>query len=56
MVDLVIADLGMFSIDRKGGAGMSLIELADGVSVDEVRAKTEAEFKVALGSMPAAAE
>jgi hypothetical protein len=51
VVDLVIADLGMFSIDRKGGAGMSLIELADGV-----RAKTAAGFKASLVSMPAAAD
>jgi acyl CoA:acetate/3-ketoacid CoA transferase beta subunit len=56
VVDLVIADLGMFSIDRKGGAGMSLIELADGVSADEVRAKTAAGFKASLVSMPAAAD
>jgi 3-oxoacid CoA-transferase subunit B len=27
---------------------MALIELADGVSLDEVKAKTEAEFRVAL--------
>ena len=28
--------------------GMALIELADGVTLDEVKAKTEAEFRVAL--------
>jgi 3-oxoacid CoA-transferase subunit B len=50
VVDLVITDLGVFSIDKKGGSGMSLIELADGVTVDEIRAKTQAEFKVALDS------
>ena len=27
---------------------MALIELADGVTLDEVKAKTEAEFRVAL--------
>lgn len=27
--------------------GLTLIELADGVTVDEVKAKTEAPFKVA---------
>ena len=31
---------------RQGG--MALIELADGVTLDEVKAKTEAEFRVAL--------
>ena len=32
VVDLVITDLGVFAIDKKGGAGMTLIELADGVT------------------------
>ena len=32
VVDLVITDLGVFSIDKKGGSGMTLIELADGVT------------------------
>jgi 3-oxoacid CoA-transferase subunit B/3-oxoadipate CoA-transferase beta subunit len=48
VVDLLITDLGVFEIDRKGG-GVVLSELASGVSVDEVRARTEAEFKVADG-------
>jgi hypothetical protein len=34
--------------DRQGGGtGMTLIELADGVTLDEIKAKTEASFKVA---------
>lgn len=49
VADLVITDLGVFSISRKGETDMRLIELADGVTVDEVAAKTEARFKVALG-------
>ncbi|PVE25127.1 succinyl-CoA--3-ketoacid-CoA transferase, partial [Microvirga sp. KLBC 81] len=49
-----ITDLGVFSIDKKGGSGMTLIELADGVTVDEIRAKTQAEFKVALNGKQAA--
>ncbi|MDR3508812.1 MAG: 3-oxoacid CoA-transferase subunit B [Caulobacteraceae bacterium] len=47
-VDRAITDLCVFDIDRKGG-GLTLIELAPGVSLDEVRAKTEAEFKLAAG-------
>ena len=49
VVDLVITDLGVFSIDKHGPAGMTLIELADGVTLDEIKAKTEASFKVAPG-------
>ena len=36
------------SIDKKGDGGMTLIELADGVSEGEIRAKTEGEYKVGL--------
>jgi len=46
---MVITDLAVFTIDRKGGAGMTLIELAPGVTVDEVKGKTEAKFSVAKG-------
>jgi 3-oxoacid CoA-transferase subunit B len=48
VADLVITDLGVFSIARRGETNMQLIELADGVSVDEITAKTEARFSVAL--------
>jgi 3-oxoacid CoA-transferase subunit B len=48
VVDLVITDLGVFEIDKKGDGGMTLIELADGVTEDEIRSKTEADFSVAL--------
>jgi 3-oxoacid CoA-transferase subunit B len=47
VVDLVITDLGVFSIDKHGKGGMRLIERADGVSLDEIRSKTEASFTVA---------
>ncbi len=47
VVDLLITDLGVFDIDRKGG-GVTLTELAPGVTVDDVRAKTEAEFSVKI--------
>lgn len=48
VVDMVITDLGVFTIDKHGSGGMRLIELADGVTLDEIRAKTEAVFSVAL--------
>ena len=47
VVDLLITDLGVFEIDRKVG-GMRLTALATGVSLDEITAKTEAEFVVGL--------
>ena len=44
VVDMVITDLGVFTIDKKGADGMMLIELAPGVTRDEIRAKTEATY------------
>jgi len=45
-VDLVITDLGVFEINR-GKTPMRLLELAPGVTLDEVKARTEAGFEVA---------
>jgi 3-oxoacid CoA-transferase subunit B len=55
VVDMVITDLGVFTIDKKGDGGMALIELAPGVTVDEIRDKTEGSFRVALKNEPAQA-
>jgi 3-oxoacid CoA-transferase B subunit len=44
-IDLVITNLGVFEVER--GKGMILIERAEDVSVEEIRDKTEAEFRVA---------
>ncbi|HXW19401.1 MAG TPA: CoA transferase subunit B [Roseiarcus sp.] len=50
VVDLVITDLGVFAIDKHGSGGMKLIELADGVTEPEIRAKTEANYTTALAA------
>ena len=42
-IDLVITDMAVFDVDRKKG-GLTLIELAPEVSLDDVKAKTEASF------------
>ncbi len=46
VVDLLVTDLAVFEIDRKAG-GATLLELAAGVDLAELRAKTEADFEVA---------
>jgi 3-oxoacid CoA-transferase subunit B len=46
VVDLVVTDLGVFSIDRHGGGGMTLMEVAPGVTLDEIKSKTEASYRV----------
>jgi 3-oxoacid CoA-transferase subunit B len=48
VADIVITDLGVFTLARKGPSKMTLVELAPGVRVDEIRAKTEAKFEIAL--------
>jgi 3-oxoacid CoA-transferase subunit B len=54
VVDLVITDLCVFAVDKKGGTGLTLLELAPGVTVEEIRARTEADFKVAADLRQAA--
>ena len=46
VIDMVITDLGVFEIDKVAGH-MVLVELADGVGLDEIAAKTEANYTVA---------
>lgn len=47
VVSTIITDLAVFQVDRANGGGLTLTELAAGVDVEEVRAKTDAEFVVA---------
>ena len=49
VVDMVITDLGVFTIEKKNPNGMKLVELAPDVTTDDIRAKTEADFTVAPG-------
>jgi 3-oxoacid CoA-transferase subunit B/3-oxoadipate CoA-transferase beta subunit len=46
VVDLVVTELGVFDVAR-GKHPVTLLELAPGVTLDEVKAKTEAQFEVA---------
>ncbi|KAF2120293.1 hypothetical protein BDV96DRAFT_486242 [Lophiotrema nucula] len=51
-VSTIITDMCVFEVDRKHG-GLTLTEVAEGVTVEDVRAKTDAEFEVRpdLGNM-----
>ena len=46
-VDMIVSDLCVFTLER-GKTGLKLIELAPGVSLEEVTAKTEAKFTSGL--------
>jgi 3-oxoacid CoA-transferase subunit B len=43
-IDMVITDLAVFSVER--GSAMTLLELAPGVPLEEVKAKTAAKFVI----------
>jgi len=49
VVDMVITELGVFTIDKHGPGGVTLVQLADGVTVDEVKTKTKAKLSVDAG-------
>ena len=53
-VSQIVTELAVFHVDRASGK-MTLSELAPGVTLEEVRAKTGAKFEVAssLGQMQA---
>ncbi len=48
VVDMVITELAVFELARRGETDLRLIELAPEVTLEEVTAKTEAGFTVAL--------
>lgn len=54
VVDRIITDLCVFDCDKKGlkNGGLTLIELARGVTVDDVRAATACSFDVVDGEIP----
>lgn len=46
-VSMIVTELAVFKVDRAAGE-LTLIELADGVTLEEVKAKTGCDFKIAL--------
>ncbi|MCU1539234.1 MAG: butyryl-CoA:acetate CoA transferase [Arthrobacter sp.] len=56
-VDRIISDLAVFDLEKSDGGErrLTLTRLAPGVTVEEIREKTEAEFDVALEDTPDAA-
>lgn len=47
-VSTIVTELAVFSVDRAAG-GLELTDIAQGVTVDEVKSKTGCEFKVREG-------
>ena len=53
VVSLIVTDLCVLAVDRPGQDGLTLVDIAPGVTVDELRSKTEAGFSVATGLLAA---
>ena len=49
VVHELVTDLGYFKL---GPQGCLLVEIAPGVTIEEIREKTECEVKVAAGELP----
>mmetsp|Transcript_20910 Transcript_20910/g.45387 ORF Transcript_20910/g.45387 Transcript_20910/m.45387 type:complete len:576 (+) Transcript_20910:169-1896(+) len=54
VVDRIITDMCVFACDKEGtkDGGLTLIEIAAGITVDEVRAATDCPFGVVEGEIP----
>jgi 3-oxoacid CoA-transferase B subunit len=44
VVDLIITDLAVFAVDKKGNKPLKLLEMAPGVTVDDLKSKTGTPF------------
>jgi 3-oxoacid CoA-transferase subunit B len=47
VVDMIVTDLCVMTCDKANGGGLTLVEIAHGVTLDEIKAKTQAAFSVA---------
>ncbi len=47
VVDRIITDLAVFDCDKARGGGLTLVERAPGVTLEEIASKTEAAYRVA---------
>mmetsp|Transcript_48259 Transcript_48259/g.71943 ORF Transcript_48259/g.71943 Transcript_48259/m.71943 type:complete len:518 (-) Transcript_48259:272-1825(-) len=52
VVDRIITDMCVFDCDKEGGTGLTLIEIAPGVTLEQVREATDADFKTVAEPIP----
>jgi len=46
VVDRIITDMGVFDVDLENFTGLTLVEIAPGISVDDVKNATACDLKV----------
>ena len=44
-VSMIVTDLAVFTVDRAAGE-LTLVDVAEGVTLEELRAKTDADFRI----------
>jgi 3-oxoacid CoA-transferase subunit B len=44
VVDLIVTDLAVFKVDKTGNSPLTLLEVADGISIDDLKSKTGVPF------------
>jgi 3-oxoacid CoA-transferase len=52
VVDRIITDLCVFDVDKKNGTGLTLIEIAPNVTIDDVRKATACDFAISSEPIP----
>ena len=52
VVNRIITDMCVFDVDLEGGTGLTLIEIAPGKTVDDVKNATACDFKVVADPIP----
>ena len=52
VVDRIITDMCVFDVDKHSGTGITLVEIAPGITVDDVRNATACDFKVVNDPIP----
>jgi 3-oxoacid CoA-transferase len=52
VVDRIITDMAVFDCDKKGTSGMTLVEIAPGLTVQDVRKATGCDFDVVPEPIP----
>jgi 3-oxoacid CoA-transferase len=52
VVNRIITDLCVFDVDLEGGSGLTLVEIAPGITVDDVKKATACDFKVVSDPIP----
>lgn len=52
VVDRIITDLCVFDVDKAVGGGLTLVEIAPGITVDDVKKATDCDFNVVPEPIP----